>query len=198
MMSLSEHFGYFGIFLLSLIGAVSIFFPIPYTAVIFAMGAQFEPLLIAVASGVGSTIGEFSGYLLGFGGRKVLSEKLRKKMSFLVKLLDRFGPLVIFLFALTPLPDDLLFIPLGVLRYNLVRAFVPALIGKFCMSLIVAYSGRFSLQIIRDIFGLEGDWISAVIGFTLGLALLILVFVIMLKVDWEQFFEKRETQDLHL
>lgn len=197
MKNLALHYGYFGIFLISFIGAASIFFPIPYTVIIFFLGGfnvggvyVFEPLLIAVAAGFGSTIGEFSGYLLGVGGRKVISEKYKKKMDFLVRLFNRFGPVVIFLFALTPLPDDLLFIPLGIMRYSLVRAFIPALIGKFCMNLIVAYSGRFSINIIRDIFGVESDWISALIGMILAIILLIIVFVIMFKVDWEKHLDK--------
>lgn len=190
MESLALQYGYFGIFLISLIGALSIFFPIPYTVIIFTLGGTFEPLWIAVAAGIGSAVGELSGYLLGFGGRRVISEKYKKKMEFLMKLFDRFGSIVIFLFALTPLPDDLLFIPLGVIRYSLVRALVPALIGKICMNFIVAYSGRFSVQIIRDIFGVESDWISALIGMILALVSLVIVFVIMFKVDWEKLFEK--------
>lgn len=190
MESLALQYGYFGIFLISLIGALSIIFPIPYTVIIFTLGGIFEPLWIAVAAGIGSAVGEFSGYLLGFGGRRIIGEKYKKKMEFLMKILDRFGPIVIFFFALTPLPDDLLFIPLGIIRYSLIRALIPALIGKVCMSFIVAYSGRFSIQIIRDIFGVESDWISALIGMVLAIVLLIIVFVIMFKVDWEKLFEK--------
>lgn len=187
LQSLSIQYGYFGIFFLSLIGALSIFFPIPYTVVIFTLGGQgFNPLLIAVAAGIGSSIGEFSGYLLGFGGGKAISERYKKKMDFLVKLFNKFGPIVIFIFALTPLPDDLLFIPLGVMRYSILRAFIPALLGKFFMNLIIAYSGQVSLQIIKDIFGVESDWISALIGMSLAIALLIIVFIIMFKVDWER------------
>jgi len=190
MENLAVQYGYFGIFLISFIGAVSIFFPIPYTVIIFALGNTFEPLYIAVVAGIGSAVGEFSGYLLGLGGRKVISGRYKEKMEFLVKVFNKFGPVAIFLFALTPLPDDLLFIPLGVMRYSIVRAFVPALIGKFCMNLIVAYSGRFSIQIIRDIFGVESDWVSALIGMVLAVVLLVIVFVIMFKVDWEKYFEK--------
>jgi membrane protein DedA with SNARE-associated domain len=202
MNNLAIQYGYFGIFLISLIGALSIFFPIPYTVVIFTLGGlkiggawTFEPIWIAVAAGIGSAVGEFSGYLLGFGGRRIIGERYKKKMDFLMKLFDRFGPIVIFVFALTPLPDDLLFIPLGVVRYNLIRAFVPALIGKICMNFIVAYSGRFSVQIIRDIFGVESDWISALIGMVLAIVLLIVVFVVMFKVDWEKHFEKYVTEE---
>jgi membrane protein YqaA with SNARE-associated domain len=195
MTALAVQYEYFGIFLISLIGASSIFFPIPYTVVIFALGGVFEPVWIAVAAGIGSAVGEFSGYLLGFGGRRVIGEKYKKKMEFLMKLFDRFGPIVIFLFALTPLPDDLLFIPLGVIRYSLVRALIPALVGKICMNFIVAYSGRLSVEIIRDIFGVESDWISGLIGMVLALVLLIIVFVVMFKVDWEKHFEKYITKE---
>jgi len=195
MKALAVQYEYFGIFLISLIGASSIFFPIPYTVVIFALGGVFEPVWIAVAAGIGSAVGEFSGYLLGFGGRRVIGEKYKKKMEFLMKLFDRFGPIVIFVFALTPLPDDLLFIPLGVIRYSLVRALIPALVGKICMNFIVAYSGRFSVEIIRDIFGVESDWISGLIGMVLALVMLIIVFVVMFKVDWEKHFEKYITKE---
>jgi membrane protein YqaA with SNARE-associated domain len=192
MQNFSVQYGYFGVFLMSLLGSMSIFFPIPYTVVIFTLGTveAFNPLLIALASGVGSAVGEFSGYLLGLGGRKIISEKSKRKMDFLLKVFGKFGPLAIFLFALTPLPDDLLFIPLGVMRYNLLKAFIPALIGKLCMSLIIVYSARFTIGIIREIFGVESDWISALIGMVIALALLVIIFIIMFKVDWEKIFEK--------
>jgi membrane protein YqaA with SNARE-associated domain len=185
-------YGYLGIFFISLIGSMSLFVPIPYTIVIFTMGGLpgFEPLWIAVAAGLGSAVGEFSGYLIGIGGRKAISNKYRKKMDFLMKLFKKFGPVAIFLFALTPLPDDLLFIPLGVMRYSLLRAFIPALIGKFFSNLIIAYSGRWSLEIISTLFGLEGEGSSFLIGTVIGIILMIIVIIIMFKVDWEKRFSK--------
>ena len=192
MQNFAVQYGYLGIFLISLLGAMSIFVPIPYTIVIFILGGlpSFDPLLIAVAAGAGAAIGEFSGYLIGMGGRKVISEKYKKKMDFLTKLFKKFGPIAIFVFALTPLPDDLLFIPLGVMRYSLLRAFVPALLGKFFSNLIIAYSGRLSLEIVRNIFGVEGEGMSLLIGTIIGIVLLGIVFIIMFKVDWEKRFAK--------
>jgi len=190
MQQLVTSYGYFGIFLISLIGALSIFFPIPYTVVIFTLGGLFDPFLIAVAAGLGSAIGEFSGYLLGFYGRKVISPERRRKMEFMLKVFDRFGSFAIFLFALTPLPDDILFIPLGIMRYSFLRAFIPALIGKMSMNLIVAFSGRLSIQIIKDIFGEGSDWIAVLLGGFLGMGLLIIIIVVMFKIDWEKIFMK--------
>jgi membrane protein DedA with SNARE-associated domain len=197
MNSFALQYGYFGIFLISMLGATSVFIPIPYTVVIFTLGGlriggnwAFDPLWIAVAAGTGAAIGEFSGYLIGFGGRRVIGEKFKKKMDFLAKVFRKFGPIVIFVFALTPLPDDLLFIPLGIMRYSLLKAFIPALLGKFVSNFIIAYSGRLSLQIIRDLFGVEGEGMSALIGIILALVLMVIIFVIMFKVDWEKRFAK--------
>ena len=171
---------------------MSIFVPIPYTVVIFILGGQpsFDPFLIAVAAGAGAAIGEFSGYLIGVGGRKVISSRYKKRIEFLTKLFKKYGPIAIFVFALTPLPDDLLFIPLGVMRYSLIRAFVPAILGKFFSNLIIAYSGRLSLEIVSILFGLEGEGTSLLVGTIIGIVLLGIVFIIMFKLDWEKHFSK--------
>jgi len=192
MREFAVQYGYLGIFLISMLGALSIFVPIPYTVVIFTLGGlqTFDPLWIAVAAGAGAAVGEFSGYLIGFGGRRVIGEKYKKKMDFLTKMFKKFGPIVIFVFALTPLPDDLLFIPLGIMHYGLLRAFIPALLGKFVSNLIIAYSGRLALTFIRDLFGVEGEGMAALIGIILAAVLMVIVFVIMFKVDWENRFAK--------
>ncbi|HJW66067.1 MAG TPA: VTT domain-containing protein [Candidatus Bathyarchaeia archaeon] len=188
----AAQYGYVGIFLISLLGATSVIIPIPSSVIIFTLSSQtaLDPLLIAVAAGAGAAIGELSGYLVGLGGRKVIGEKYKKKMDILMKLFKRFGPVVIFVFALTPLPDDLLFIPLGVMRYKILHAFIPALLGKFVSYLIIAYASRLTIGIIRDIFGTEGEGMSLLIGTVLAVVLLIVVFVIMFKVDWEKRAEK--------
>jgi membrane protein YqaA with SNARE-associated domain len=192
MRNFAIQYGYLGIFLISLLGAMSIFVPIPYTIVIFILGGlqTFDPLWIAVAAGLGSAIGEFSGYLLGVGGRKVIGDRYKKKMDFLTKLFKKYGPIAIFIFALTPLPDDLLFIPLGIMRYSLLRAFIPALLGKFFSNLIIAYSGRLSLEIVKSLFGVESEGTSLLIGTIIGIVLLVIVFIIMFKLDWEKRFAK--------
>jgi membrane protein DedA with SNARE-associated domain len=198
MKNFAVQYGYLGVFLISLFGAMSIFVPIPYTIVIFILGGLqntlgnwiFEPIWIAVAAGIGSAIGEFSGYLLGVGGRKVIGDRYKKKIDFITKLFKKYGPIAIFVFALTPLPDDLLFIPLGVMRYSLLRAFIPALLGKFFSNLIIAYSGRLSLDIVKNIFGIEGEGVSLLVGTVIGLVLLIIVLIVMFKFDWEKHFTK--------
>ncbi len=200
--SFATQYGYIGIFIISLIGSTSIFFPIPSSVVIFTLAGQnlFDPFWIAVAAGLGAAVGEFSGYLIGFGGRKLIGERYKKKMDLLARLFKRYGSIVIFVFALTPLPDDLLFIPLGVMRYSLVRAFIPALIGKFASNLLIAYSGRFFITAIKDLFGAEGEGMSLLIGIVLAIVLMVIILIIMFKVNWEKTVEKflqaKESEDL--
>ena len=181
------HFGYFGVFLISLIGALSILFPVPYTLVIYALGASpsLNIHLLATTSALGSAMGEVSGYLLGYYGGRVISEERKRKMDYMMKIFDRYGAVGVFLFALTPLPDDLIFIPLGIAQYKFVRAFVPCFLGKLLMSYILAYSGRQSYEIIQMIFGEAGG-----LGGILSILLLIAIVIAVLKIDWEKVFEK--------
>jgi membrane protein DedA with SNARE-associated domain len=178
-------FGYLGVFIISFIGSVSVIFPIPYTLVIFVLGSMLDPVFVAISGGLGAALGEFSGYALGYYGRTVVSKERRRKMDYMVKLFGRYGSATIFLFALTPLPDDLLFIPLGVMRYPFLKAFVPALLGKTLMTFILAYSGQQSIELIKTVFG-EVGWIGTVVT----AALLIVIIVAMIKIDWEKLFEK--------
>jgi membrane protein YqaA with SNARE-associated domain len=192
MQQFAVQYQYAGVFLLALIGASSIFIPIPYTTVIFYLGGHgFDPIFLALAAGFGSAIGEFSGYLLGVYGAKIISKKRRQKMEFMVKVFNSWGPLAIFVFALTPLPDDLLFIPLGMMHYRIVKAFIPALAGKISMNFIVAYGGRVTNDTIKIFFGgSEGDLIATVLTAVIAIVLLVIVLVVMFKLDWEKIYYK--------
>jgi membrane protein YqaA with SNARE-associated domain len=183
-------YGYFGLFLVSVIGASSIIIPIPYTLIIFFMGMSknFDPLLLAISAGSGSALGEFFGYFLGYFGRAVVSKERKRKMNYILKIFSRYGSVTIFLFALLPLPDDLLFIPLGIMHYSFLKAFLPCLLGKLLMSIILAFSGYFSIGFIERIFGGDGG-LWTIIATTI---LLIVIVILMLKIDWEKVFPLEE------
>jgi membrane protein DedA with SNARE-associated domain len=148
-----------------------------------------DPFLLTVAGGLGSGIGEFSGYLLGYYGRSVISEKQQRKMDYMMRVFDRYGPITIFLFALTPLPDDLLFIPLGILRYKFIKAFIPNILGKTLMCAILAYGGQLFGNILISAFGESTPEIKLLISIT-TVMVLVFILVAMLKIDWEKVFEK--------
>ncbi len=190
--NIAMQYGYLGIFVASFIGAMSIIIPIPYTVLIFLMGKILNPILVAFSAGAGAALGEFFGYLMGYYGRAVISEERKKKVDYVLKVFSRYGALAIFIFALTPLPDDLLFIPLGIMRYSFIKAFIPCLLGKIVMSLILAYGGAMSIGFIEDLFGGEEGSVWMMI---ISAILLFAVIVIMLKVDWEKLLPMEEKKE---
>jgi membrane protein YqaA with SNARE-associated domain len=181
-------YSYFGVFLISFIGAASIIVPIPYTLIIFtlSLSGQWNSTLLIIASGFGSALGELTGYALGYFGRHIISEERQKKMTYLVRLFDRYGPLAIFVFALTPLPDDLLFIPLGIMKYKLYKAFIPSLIGKLLMVFIIVNSGSMAGDFLVGVFGESGSiW-----GMIITTILLVIVLILLYRIDWEKLLKK--------
>lgn len=195
LIGIALRYGYFGIFIVSLLSGISIFFPVPDTLVIFALAGlkagntwDFDILVIAAVAAMGAAIGELSGYPIGFGGRETVIKKHRKKIEFLERVFRKFGSVAIFAFAFTPLPDDLIFIPLGMMRYSVVKALIPAFIGKFCMYLVVASAGRFLVPGFAEFFGAD-DWLDVLVIMLLG----IIAAILMFKVDWEKYLDKYMT-----
>jgi len=191
LMDFALRYGYLGIFFASLMGALSIIVPIPYTALIFMLGKWLDPILLAISAGSGSALGEVFGYIVGYYGRALISEERRRKIEYLLKIFRKYGSITIFFFALTPLPDDLLFIPLGIMHYPLIKFFIPCFIGKTLMSLILAYGGRFSISILEALIGGEGGDLISLIATTV---LLIVILIIMLKIDWEKILSSKRLQ----
>jgi membrane protein DedA with SNARE-associated domain len=142
--------------------------------------------LLGISCGLGATIGEFSAYLIGRGGRRVIDDRYGDKLETAKKLVQNYGMTVIFLFAILPLPDDLILIPLGMLRYNLKRAIVAMFLGKLVMCTAVAYAGRYSYSIIKDVFASSG-WFGGIAS----TVLLVVVIYALLKIDWNKYLEER-------
>jgi membrane protein YqaA with SNARE-associated domain len=145
-------YGYFGIFLISLIGSSTIIFPIPSAAFVFAAGLYLNPFLVGLLAGIGAAIGEFTGYVLGLGGRRVAKNKWKKEINKVEKLFQKYGGFfIILIFAATPLPDDVTGIVAGILKYPIKKFFVASLIGKIILHVILAYAGLYSMKWILDI-----------------------------------------------
>ncbi len=176
--------GYLGAFFISLFGNFTIFFPVPFTITIYAFGATLNPLLLGLVCGIGSTVGEFSAYLVGMGGRKVIEGRFEERLESAKRLIQRYGATIIFIFALLPLPDDVILIPLGVLRYDLKKALGAMFLGKTIMLTFVAYAGRYSYTFVKDIFESGG-----VLGGVASVALLVIILVAMMKIDWTRFID---------
>jgi len=144
---LIQSFGYFGVFLVSLITSSSIIFPLPGAAVIFAAGAALHPLGVAVAAGLGASFGELTGYGLGWGSRKTVTRKYGKQLERIRKMFARWGgDIVIFVFSVLPLPFDIIGIFCGNIGWDVKRFFAVMLPGKIIKFVVVAYAGLYTVD----------------------------------------------------
>ncbi|GEM_PF-325884 len=157
-------FGYIGVFLVSALGSAPLFFPIPHPATVFAGGVLFNPFGVAIAGGLGGTIGEMVGYSAGFGGRfiskDVWVEGLRGSFKSLIgKIIDKitewvgqYPRITIFVLALIPNPFfDVAGIVAGFNRYSFGNFFIATLFGKTLRSFILAYLGsRYGSTLLEE------------------------------------------------
>ncbi len=140
--------------------------PTPYTWVVCYSSQPFMvnlfiPLLIGFIASLGCLIGEMGGYILGRGSAEIISDTRKDKLKkFQQYLIDhpKFAPLLIFLAALTPISDDLITIPLGIIKYSPKKTIFWCWLGKFGLMLVFAYN----LINICNLIGGE-SWILSII-----------------------------------
>ncbi len=136
-----ENLGYPGVFLLSFLGSFAMVLPVPgLIAVCGAGGVELNPLLLGLLSGTGETIGEVSGYGLGYGGRGVFeNSRFRGIIDKLEVWMKRRGTLVLFVVAVIPNPIfDLVGVAAGGARFPVVRFFAVVFVGKTLKGVLVA------------------------------------------------------------
>ncbi|TXT61253.1 MAG: putative membrane-associated protein (modular protein) [Promethearchaeota archaeon] len=134
-----EEFGdfgiYLGIFLISIFGNFTIIFPVPYIVALIVVSAIIpgvNPILIGFVGALGASIGEVSAWLIGRGGKNMIGEgkNITRMKSYVEK---GWAPLLIFIFAATPLPDDAFLIVLGIMGYGILKALLFCFLGKFVL-----------------------------------------------------------------
>lgn len=183
------HYGYFGAFIAALVGNLTVVIVMPYTLVTFFLAsAGLNPLVLGILTGVGAVIGELSGYLIGrFSSGTV--ERRRPAAYAALKRIVEHRPVVIpallFTFSLLPFPDDVLFIPLGMLRYSFWKLILPSLAGKVGAGLAIAYSA----QLIQSTA--NPDTISSALWYQFGtLMLLTVLMYAIFKIPWSRVMDR--------
>ncbi len=71
-------YGYGGVFLITMLGAATLFIPGPTMVATFVIGSLLNPLIVALVAGLGSAIGESTGYAAGYASRSLITAKERK------------------------------------------------------------------------------------------------------------------------
>ncbi len=147
-------YGYLGIFLVSLVGNLTVIFPVPAFAFVFAMGAVLNPWLVGLMGGAGAALGEITGYGIGRVGSPVAMRKYGKQIKRLQKWAEKRGMFfLIMVFAATPLPSDVTGVLAGLSSYDLKKFLIANLIGKTAMNLLIAWAGFHSFEAVLQWVG---------------------------------------------
>jgi len=154
LLKLVSDLGYVGALLAGLLGSSSLFISFfPSYIVIALLGATLNPFIVGLLGGVGAGVGQFLHYYIGLGGRYLMPEKWKGRLDVWRKKIDKYGVLLIFAFAATPLtPDDIIWIALGAIRYPKLKALMAAVSGKVVLNLIYAHVGYFGLGYLTELF----------------------------------------------
>ena len=179
----SSEVGYIGLALVSFFGSLIPFVPIP------------SFILLITMSVVTSTLAKQIIFYVSYGGRKIISEKTKRRMLPFQKLVKRYGAGAAFFAAATPIPDDLVYVPLGLAKYNPRKFFVATLTGKLVLCYVIVILSHYisgpMIDPIFDMFGITStddldDPTPILIGIiTFGAAMTAIV-LILLRLDWSR------------
>lgn len=181
--------GYVGLVLVSFFGSLIPFVPFPAFILLATMSTtdEFDLNIIAITSAVASAAAKQIIFTLSYGGRKIISEQTRKRIKPFERLVKRYGAGAAFVAAATPIPDDLIYVPLGLAKYNPLRFFISTVAGKIVLSYAIVFISRsFGLSYINPLLDKVGDVSTIYIGTAIFVAMITGVVILMLRLNWER------------
>lgn len=157
-----------------------------------ALSKNFDPNLIALCSTIGAVAGKMIIFCGSYYGRKIiLNDTIKKRMRPLSKLLSRYGWIGTFIAAATPIPDDIVYIPLGLAKYNPLKFASALFAGKFVLSeVIVVVSVYFGRPFIEYLLAETSNPESLITIAAITIAITGITVYYFIKIDWEKIIGK--------
>jgi membrane protein DedA with SNARE-associated domain len=188
--------GYLGILIVSFIGSVIVFIPLPYfpILIIAVFNEHLDPNLISLSSAAGAGAAKIIIFYFSYYGNNILSIRTKKRILPLQRLLSRYGWLAAFIAALTPIPDDLVYIPLGLAKYSPWKFATAIFAGKFLLNEGIVWGavvlGRpFILNIISNNTTNTTPF-NIIISIVASCAVLAIILYLTVKADWAKIIRK--------
>ncbi len=181
--------GYIGLTLVSFFGSLIPFVPLPSFLLLATMsvGDQFDLHMLAIISAVTATAAKVIVFSVSYGGRRIIGEKSRKRMRPFERLVKRYGAGAAFFAAATPMPDDLIYVPLGLAKYNPKRFFIATLTGKLVLSYAIVFISHYmGLSLVEPFLEDIEDVSTIYIGIVVFAAMMTSIVILLLKLDWQR------------
>ncbi len=145
-----SHYGYLGVFLISLLGNATVILPVPSLAAVFAGGSVLNPWLVGLCSGLGEPLGELTGYLAGYSGSAVAENSARYER--IRGYMRNHGMLTVFALSAIPNPlFDLAGITAGVTHMPVWKFLLPCWLGKTIKGVAIAHLGLVAIDWVTDL-----------------------------------------------
>jgi membrane protein DedA with SNARE-associated domain len=142
-----------------------------------------DPFTIGFLVAFGSASAKFIHYLVMFFLSGFIGEKSRKRLDVAGLKIKRWAFLALFAVASTPLPDEPVVIPLGLLKYSPIKFYLAYFLGKLSIAILGAYLAKFGQQFLAP-------WVNPEILMVASIVLTILVTIVLLKLDVKKIAEK--------
>lgn len=148
-----------------------------------ALLVNADPFTLGFLVALGSASARFIHYLVTFFISGHLSEKQRKRLDAKWLKVRRWAFLALFVVAATPLPDEPVIIPLGLLKYNPAKFYIVYFLGKLSITIPGAYLGILSEGLFASATSQEVLMIASIV-------LTVVVTIVLFKVDVEKIAER--------
>lgn len=181
--------GYLGLALVSFFGSLVPFVPVPSFILLATMsvGDTFNLHVLALLSAVTAATAKLIIFYVSYGGQRIMSQKTRRRMLPFQRLVRRYGAAAAFVAAATPIPDDLVYVPLGLAKYNPKKFFVATLSGKIVLHyIIVAVSHYLGLSLLEPILEEGQNMTEIYLGVIVFGVAMTAVVILLLRLDWER------------
>jgi membrane protein DedA with SNARE-associated domain len=191
--ALYEGLGYLGVLLISFIGSIIVFIPVPYFPVLVTatLNRNLDPHVIALTSAVGAVAAKMIIFYGSYYGRNILSNKTKKRIMPLQRLLGKYGWVGAFTASVTPIPDDLVYIPLGLAKYKPWKFATAVFAGKLILNeMIVAGTIFVGRPFVDMLSSKEVNPLYLVTGAVVSAAILGLIIYFSLRIDWSKIIGK--------
>ncbi len=148
-------------------------------------------VLIGVAIAFGAALAKGIHYMVTFFVSGHLSQKRQARLDADAAKIKHWAMPLLFLVAATPLPDEPIVIPLGLMKYSPSKFFLSYFLGK----LTIAIAGAFIGQEASTLFS---GWLSPEVMVAISIILTVVITLILLKVDIgklaERFLKKKSEE----
>ncbi len=146
-------------------------------------------VIIGVLIAVGASLAKGAHYMITFFVSGHLSQKRQERLHADANKIRRWAFPLLFLAAATPIPDEPIVIPLGLMKYSPAKFFTAYFLGKLSITVVGAFLGVWAGDFIEKALGISPQT-TFILSIVVSVILTIVITVILLKVDVDKLTEK--------